>query len=83
MTRYYFDLKNGITQRDHAGLDCENDTAAIANGQKIADQVASQGIYKDHACHVSIIHEDGHEVMRVQVAGATGQESAPRLKKLS
>jgi len=67
MAHYYFDVKNGSTTRDHAGLRLDSDRDAVARGRSIADQVALQHGPRDHACHVSVIREDGHEVMRLQV----------------
>ncbi|MET0875553.1 MAG: hypothetical protein ABWY14_00295 [Tardiphaga sp.] len=82
MPHYYFDLKNGTAQRDHAGVDLSNDTAAVAHGRAIAAKVGADLTDRDHACHVSVVREDGHEVMRLLVGGAD-QASAPRLKKIS
>ena len=83
MTLYYFDLKNGITERDHAGLDLPSDHDAIARARVLAEKIGMQRAYRDHACHVSIIREDGHEVMRVSVDRNAVQPSAARLKKFS
>ena len=78
MTQYYFDLKNGITKRDHNGLDLDNDLQAIAQGKSIAQEIGSQANH--HTRRVCIVREDGQEVMQVEVAD---QSSAPRLKKIS
>jgi hypothetical protein len=84
MAHYYFDLKNGTTERDHAGLDLRNDAEAIARAYAIADEVSSRPLaHEKHERHVCIIHEDGHEVTRVPVTRAAEQNSAPRLKKFS
>jgi hypothetical protein len=65
LTHYYFDLKNGITKRDHSGLELDNDRQAIAQAQSIAERLSV--IENHHARKVSIVHEDGHEVMAVMV----------------
>ncbi len=82
MPHYYFDLKNGTAQRDHAGLDLPNDAAAIAHGRVVADRASACPEPRDHACHVSVVREDGHEVMRLLV-GTVDRTSTPRFKKFS
>jgi hypothetical protein len=69
MPRYYFDLIDGVTRRDRNGLDCTDDAAALVKAAKIADEVAAAG--GDNSApdlHISIMHEDGHEVSCVLVA---------------
>lgn len=85
MAHYYFDLKNGTTERDHAGLDLASDAAAIAQARMIADEVSRRPpSHHQLGQHVCIIHEDGHEVSRVPVEKAVVQTlSAPRPKKIS
>lgn len=84
MAHYYFDLKNGTTKRDHAGLELASDAAAIVQARQIADEVSKRAdppsVVDRHVC---VIHEDGHEVSRVRVVPSQVQGSAPRLKKIS
>ena len=81
MTHYYFDLKNGSTERDHIGASFDNDEAAIARARIIADHTAARGAHRGSACHVSIVRDDGREITQVVVANGAEQTSAPRLKK--
>jgi hypothetical protein len=81
MAHYYFDVKNGSTRRDHTGSEFASDGDAIARGQVIAYQFGTDCSQMDHDCHISVVREDGHEVMRVKVSGEAGLASAPRLKK--
>jgi hypothetical protein len=84
MAHYYFDLKNGTTKRDHAGLELASDAAAITQARRIADEVSRRPASLNKVeRHVCVIHEDGHEVSRVPVAPAAQDDSAPRLKKFS
>jgi hypothetical protein len=84
MAHYYFDLKNGTTERDHTGLDLDSDVAAIARAHAIADDVSKRSAaHEGHDRHVCVIHEDGREVIRVRIATPASQESAPRLEKFS
>jgi hypothetical protein len=84
MAYYYFDLKNGTVERDRTGVDLENDAAAIARAHAIADEVSKRSAPDEgHERHVCVIHEDGHEVMRVRVEKPAGGASAPRLEKFS
>ncbi|MDO9425664.1 MAG: hypothetical protein Q7T93_02425 [Methylobacterium sp.] len=81
MTQYYFDVKNGVTKRDHRGLALKSDLEAIAQGKRIADEIAAEA--GQHSRRVCIVREDGHEVMQVAVPVATEAPSASRLKKFS
>jgi hypothetical protein len=84
MAHYYFDLKNGTTQRDHAGRELRSDAEAIAQAYVIADEVSMRlATHEDHERHICVIHEDGHEVTRIPVDIAASKASAPRFKKLS
>ncbi|MDR6661902.1 DUF6894 family protein [Tardiphaga sp. 215_C5_N2_1] len=84
MAHYYFDLKNGTTQRDHAGRELRSDAEAIAQAYVIADEVSTRlATHEDHERHICVIHEDGHEVTRIPVDIAASKASAPRFKKLS
>lgn len=84
MAHYYFDLKNGTTQRDHAGQELRSDAEAVAQAYVIADEVSARpATHQDHARYICVIHEDGHEVTRVPLDIAASKASAPRFKKLS
>jgi hypothetical protein len=68
MPHYYFHLTDGVTRRDPNGLDCTDDKAAIAKAATIAEEVAAaDGDNWRPDLHISIIHEDGHQVSRVPV----------------
>jgi hypothetical protein len=68
MPHYYFNLTDGVTRRDRSGLDCIDDAAAIVKAATIADEVsAADGDNSRTDLHISIMHEDGHEVSRVPV----------------
>ena len=68
MAHYYFDLKNGITERDHAGLDLDSDDEAIERAHAIANAVGMRPpANRDYERHICVIHEHGHEVTRVPV----------------
>jgi hypothetical protein len=81
MTQYYFDVKNGITKRDHRGLELNNDLEAIEQAKRIAEEIAAEP--DQHTRRVCIVREDGHEVMQVAVPVETEAPLAPRLKKFS
>jgi hypothetical protein len=79
MTIYYFDVKNGTTERDHAGAEFDSDDQAIDRARTIADSMSTSNQPR-HACHISVIRGDGREVVQVKVDDA-GANSAPILKK--
>jgi hypothetical protein len=81
MTQYYFDVKNGITKRDHRGLELSSDLEAIAQAKRIAAEIATEA--DQHTRRVCVVREDGHEVMQVAVPIDIDAPLAPRLKKRS
>ena len=81
MTQYYFDVKNGITKRDHRGLDLNSDLEAIAQAKRIAEEIAAEP--DQHTRRVCVVREDGHEITQVTVPVETEAPLAPRLKKFS
>jgi hypothetical protein len=78
MPHCHFDLTDGVTRRDPNGLDCADDADAIVKAVTIANEVtAADGDNCRPDLHISIMHEEGHEVSRVfvamaEVAPATG-----------
>jgi hypothetical protein len=84
MAHYYFDLKNGMTERDHRGRDLNNDAEAIAEAYAIADEISARPpANREHARHVCVVHENGHEVTRVPVITRMQRASAAGSKKFS
>ncbi|QUS41278.1 hypothetical protein RPMA_22330 [Tardiphaga alba] len=84
MAHYYFDLKNGMTERDHRGRDLDNDAEAIAEAYAIADEISAQPpANREHARHICVVHENGHEVTRVPVITRMKRTSAPDPEKFS
>ena len=81
MTQYYFDVKNGITKRDHRGVELNSDLEAIAQAKRIAKDIA--GDPDQHTRRVCVVREDGHEIMQVVVPDENEATLAPRLKKRS
>jgi hypothetical protein len=68
MPHYYFNLTDGVTRLDRNGLECADDAAAVVKATTIADEVtAADGDNWRPDLHISIVHEDGHEVSRVPV----------------
>jgi hypothetical protein len=68
MPHYYFDLIDGVSKRDRRGLDCADDAAALLSANTIANEVSAAGGENSRPdLHISVVHEDGHEVSRVPV----------------
>jgi hypothetical protein len=77
MPHYYFNLADGVTQRDRTGIDCIDDAAAVVKASMIASEVtAANGDNSRPDLHISILHEDGHEVSRVPVKMKQGASTA-------
>ncbi|MCX7320941.1 MAG: hypothetical protein NT113_16130 [Hyphomicrobiales bacterium] len=69
MPHYYFDIKNGLTTRDHAGGTFEREAEALARAFQLANRLAGEPPAMP-ACErvVCLVREDGHEVVRIPVA---------------
>jgi hypothetical protein len=66
--RYFFNLIDGTKLPDLSGTDFATDEAAIAHALVIASNI--QAVSPNHngpQRFVSIVHEDGHEVVRLPV----------------
>jgi two-component system, chemotaxis family, response regulator Rcp1 len=75
MPHSYFNLADSVTQRDRTGIDCIDDEAAVVKASIIATEVtAANGNNSRPDLHISIIHEDGHEVSRQDGARACCRE---------
>jgi hypothetical protein len=75
MPHYYFNLADGVTQRDRTGIDCIDDAAAVVKA--IATKVtAANGNNSRPDLQISIIHEDEHEVSPVPVKTEQGAPAA-------
>jgi chemotaxis family two-component system response regulator Rcp1 len=73
MPHYYFDLTDGVTQRDRNGMDCADDAAAVRKASLIANEVAAaNGDNGRGDLHISIKRADGQEVSRVMVPTIAG-----------
>jgi hypothetical protein len=84
MAHYYFDLKNGMTERDHAGIDLSNDAEAIARAYVMADEIGNRPpANRDYERHICVVHENGHEVTRVPVIARIPRILAAAAKKRS
>ncbi|MET0220828.1 MAG: hypothetical protein ABW213_09240 [Tardiphaga sp.] len=71
MAHYYFDLKNGITERDHTGVELGSDAAAISMARRMAGEISRKTApHQGEERHIRVIREDGHEVSRIRVAEA-------------
>ena len=81
MTYYYFDLKNGVTKRDHNGLELDNDRQAIERGKTLAEEIGRNP--EHHFSRVCIVREDGQEVIQIDIVDPARSLSASRLKKFS
>jgi hypothetical protein len=69
MAHYYFDLKNGVTERDHTGVELGSDAAAIRMARKMAGEIGrTTASQHGEDRHIRVIREDGHEVSRISVA---------------
>lgn len=70
MPRYFFEIVNGHTVGDPAGVDCPDDEAAAEHGKTVADQIAKDVPGDKLKRHVTVLDDNGRKVASVLV-GAT------------
>jgi hypothetical protein len=67
MPHYYFDIKDGHTLMDPAGLDFKNDDDAIAKAKVIAIGVSLDKPAVDPKRHIAVLNGSREEIFRVAV----------------
>jgi uncharacterized protein DUF6894 len=65
MPHYYFDIKDGHTPVDAAGLDFKNDDGAIAKAKVIAIGVSLDKPAVDPKRHIAVLNGSREEIFRV------------------
>jgi hypothetical protein len=63
---YYFDVRNGRRHKDSLGLDCADDTGAIAKAKFIATQIAIDTPQLNHR-HVAVPNDAGDEIFEAPI----------------
>jgi hypothetical protein len=66
MSRYYFDIENGHSLIDPAGLDCRDDDEAMRSAKMIARRV-SEDAHPSAPRHISVLNADRREIGRIRV----------------
>ena len=66
MPHYYFDVRNGRSQKDSLGLDCLDDNGAIAKARLIATQIATDTPQLIHR-HVTVLNDAGDEIFEAPI----------------
>jgi len=66
MPHYDFDVRNGRRQVDSLGLDCRDDSGAIAKAKFIATQIAIDTPELNHR-HVAVLNDAGDEIFQVPI----------------
>ncbi|MES2752430.1 MAG: hypothetical protein V4661_13765 [Pseudomonadota bacterium] len=72
MPHYFFDIKNGHRLVDPAGMNFENDKAAIARAEVFAIQVSLDTPKVDPERHIAVLNASGDEISRVPVYSKLG-----------
>ena len=67
MRTYYFDLKDGVPQRDRMGMELSGVAAAIEHSKNLARQLRGNHRANDLGLYVSVVDESGAEIHREQV----------------
>jgi hypothetical protein len=64
MSVFYFDLKNGVSKRDHMGYDCYNEQEAKNHADDMARQIGTEKPESVGKGYVSVIDQNGNEIYR-------------------
>jgi hypothetical protein len=66
MPQYYFDVTNGRRHADSLGLDCRDDSGAIAKAKFIATQIAIDTPQLNQ-WHVAVLNDAGAEIFQAPI----------------
>lgn len=72
MPLYYFDWKDGVTRRDRLGVVLPNDDHAMQRGEELVLAAAETNESLKPNLRLSIVREDGSEVLEVPVPKQKG-----------
>jgi hypothetical protein len=64
---HYFNLRDGVTLVDPAGLDCRDDADAIVRAKVIADGIAVEAPSDAQPRHIAVLNADGQEIFKAPV----------------
>jgi hypothetical protein len=67
MPNYYFDMKDGATVRDRAGLPFPTAAAAIEHSKDLARRLRDDPRLNEPALSIRVVDESGAEIHREQV----------------
>ena len=73
MPRYHFEIVNGNTLPDPAGVDCLDDEAASEHGKTVADQIAEDVPGDKMKRHVTVLDDNGRKVASVLIGEVPAQ----------
>ena len=66
MPHYYFDVRNGRRHADSLGMDCRDDSGAIAKAKFIAAQIAIDTPQLTRL-HVTVLNDAGAEIFQAPI----------------
>jgi len=66
MPHYYFDVRNGHRHADSLGLDCRDDSGAIAKARFIATQIAIDTPQLNQ-WHDAVLNDSGAEIFQAPI----------------
>jgi hypothetical protein len=59
---YFFDVKDGVTVRDHIGISFRLNSEAIQHSKTMAEAMRAKGPIKEADLRIAVVDDFGHEI---------------------
>lgn len=67
MTKFFFDMKDGVPRRDQVGVELLSNAAAIEHSRLMAEHFRDGSLSNDKDLEIAVVNEHGREVHRETV----------------
>jgi hypothetical protein len=64
MQKFFFDMKDGVPNRDRVGIEFKTNTEAITHCKEMAKDFRDNSLTDDHDLEILVINEVGREIYR-------------------
>lgn len=74
MTKFFFDMKDGVPRRDQIGIEFPSNVEAIEHSKVMAKHFRDGSLSNDKELEIAVVNEYGREVHRETVIPDEGDE---------
>ena len=64
MSKFFFDMKDGVPFRDRIGIDLNGNLEAIAHRKELARHFRDDSLREHHDLEISVVNAAGREIYR-------------------